>query len=250
MTIFQAFFDESGKFKDKRVISFCGLCSPPEKVQEFEDDWKGLLRHYGLTSLTMKRALRRKIKFSPTAEAKSVEERNAVLEPFAQCIRKHFELGVALAVDVDAYKKWPLHAKKKIGGSDDPYYLAFISALLACTKYICDDDRVSMVCDDDQETAMNCYGIFQRARFLHPEYRKKLVSITFADDAEFVALQGADLLASLCRLEARQHFHKDYYEHRSLFRSLTAPSSDGGMKWCVRFYGDKWLDYFQSKWKK
>ena len=212
MTIFQAFFDESGKFKDKRVISFCGLCTPQARVHEFEAEWKGLLTHYGLQSLTMKRALRRKIKFSERIEAKSADERNAVLKPFAFCIRKHFDLGVAVTVDVNAYRDWPLDAKRKIGGSDDPHYLAFLTALGGCTKYIHGDDRLSVICDDDQGTAMNCYRFYQRVRTVEPDSKNKLASITFADDGEFAALQGADLLASLCRLEAARLFHRDYYE--------------------------------------
>jgi hypothetical protein len=250
MAIFQAFFDESGKFKDKRVISFCGLCSPPTRVQQFEDEWKGLLRHYGLGSLTMKHALRRKRKFTKTVEAKSVEERNAVLEPFSRCIRKHFELGLAVSVDVDAYKKWPAQAKRKIGGSEDPFYLAFLTATGGARKYILGEDRLSLICDDDQETAMNCYRLYQRVKALDSEARQKFVSITFADDNEFVPLQAADLLASLSRLEAGRLFHKDYYEYMPLFKNLTAEGSNGGMKWVVRFYDQDYFQYLNGLWNR
>jgi hypothetical protein len=95
MAIFQAFFDESGKFKDHQVVSFCGVCSPLYRIQEFEEDWKGLLRSYELPCLTMKRALEHTRRLSPQVDKQSAKERNEALTPFALCIRKHFEIGVA-----------------------------------------------------------------------------------------------------------------------------------------------------------
>jgi Protein of unknown function (DUF3800) len=235
MAIFQAFFDESGKFKDKRVVSFCGFCSPLARVREFEEDWKGVLRHYQLPCLTMKRALRRKIPFSRTTKAESVEERNAVLLQFVNCIRKHFELGTAIVVDVDAYNKWPYQDKKKIGGSDDPHYFTFLNGVLSPSKFVRPDDRVSLICDDDQQTALNCYRLYSRIRTINPDLRRKLVSIAFADDEEFVPLQAADLFASLCRLEAGREFHREYYEYMPTYEALIAPGS--GLRWCVQFNG-------------
>jgi Protein of unknown function (DUF3800) len=247
MAIFQAFFDESGKFKDKHIVSFCGFCSPSAKVLEFEDEWRGLLRHYGLHALSMKRALRRTIRFSENEKAPSVEERNAVLGRFAQCARKYFEMGIAITIDVAAYKKWPAHAKRRVGGSDNPHYMAFICAILGCTHYISGEDRINMICDDDNETAMNCYRIYQRGKTIDLDIKKKLVSITFADDEAFVPLQAADLLASISRLEAGRQFHRDYYEYVPLFHALTSPGA--GIRWAVEFYGEDRLNALAKKWK-
>lgn len=235
MAIFQTFLDESGKFKDKRVVSFCGFVSPLARVREFEEEWNGLLRHFGLHCLTMKRALRRKIPFSPNTKAKSAEERNKAFVPFIECIRKHFEMGVAITVDVDAYKKWSPQAKRRVGGSDDPHYFAFLCAVTGASKYINgQDDKFSLICDDDKATAMNCYRLYSRVKTINPELKRKLVSITFADDDELVPLQAADLLASLSRLEAARQFHRDYYEYMPSFKALTGPGS--GMYWGVSFY--------------
>jgi hypothetical protein len=234
MALFKGFFDESGKFQDKRVVSFCGLVSSVPKIREFEEDWKGLLKYFGLPYLTMKRALRRKIPFSPNVEAKSAEERNKVLQSFTQCIRKHFELGVAITVDVDAYSKWSPEARKRVGGSDNPHYFAFLCGLTGAAKHLSSEDRFSLICDDDRQTAMSCYGLYSRVKTIHPELRKKMISITFADDNEVVPLQAADLFASLCRREAARQFHQEYYEYMSSFTALTKPGS--GMYWGVSFY--------------
>jgi Protein of unknown function (DUF3800) len=248
MAIFQAFVDESGKFKDKSIVSFCGLCSTVSRIAEFEDEWKGILRSYGMSELSMKRALRYKIRLGANVEAKSARERNVALKPFAECVRKHIELGVAITVHVEAYQKWPLLAKQKFaGGSDNPHYFAFLNGLLSCTKYVQDRDRVSLICDDDKETAYQCYRLYDRVRKIEPDIKKSLVAITFADDSVFTPLQGADLLASLCRLEAGRRMLRNYYEFMPLFRCLTERSTNGGMKWCVRFFDKERLDELSQR---
>lgn len=249
MAKFQAFFDESGKFKDKkRVVSFCGFCSPPAKVLAFEDAWNVLLRHYGLSCLTMKRALRRKIPFSRNEPAKERDERHAVLSRFVKCIREHFELGVAIAVDVDAYEKWPSRAKRKIGGSDDPHYLAFMTGAGGCANYVSEHDCLNLVCDDEQATAINCYKFYERMRVLDPKIKAKFTAISFADDDKFPSLQAADLFASLVRLECLRQLDQEYYEYMHLFQELIAPSPT--MKWVVRLYGSDIFHYLDQKWAK
>jgi hypothetical protein len=241
MTIFQAFFDESGKFKDHRVVSFCGLCSPPRRIQQFEDEWKGLLRSAEISSLTMKRALRHKRKVSPQIGEQSAQERTEALTSFALCIRKHFEIGVAITIDVAAYHKMSVAAKRTIGGNDDPHYMAFMSAIMAPPKRMLQDDRISLICDDDEGTALNCYRLYRRARKVLPDLKYKLVSLAFADDEVFVPLQAADFLSSLARLNALKKFCHEYYEYVSLFHTLTHPSSPGGIKWVIGSFDEEKL---------
>jgi hypothetical protein len=50
MAIVAAYFDESGKKNDHRVVTFCGVCAALPKVRRFEQDWESLLRHYGLAT--------------------------------------------------------------------------------------------------------------------------------------------------------------------------------------------------------
>ena len=235
VAIFQAFFDESGKFKDKHVISFCGLAAPLDKVRSFDDEWNGILRGYGLPYLTMKRALRRNIRFSSAIRANSVQERNEVLKPFTECIRKHFEFGRVVVIDVHAYAAWNPQARRKVGGSDDPHYFAFLCGVTGITKYLSTEgDRFSLICDDDQSTALNCYKLYSRVKTVTPDVKRKMISITFADDEHFPSLQAADLLASICRQEGARQFHQDYYEYVPTFQNLTGSGS--GMYWGVSFY--------------
>ena len=43
---FSAFFDESGKFRDQSVISFCGVAAGD--FRPFMDEWQEQLSHSGL----------------------------------------------------------------------------------------------------------------------------------------------------------------------------------------------------------
>ncbi len=243
MAIFQCYFDESGKFKDHEVISFCGLCSPISRVQQFEEEWKRLLRSCELESLTMKRALRRTRRLSPYIDKQSAEERSETLKPFALCIRKHFEIGVAIAVDVQAYERLSAIAKRKVGGSDDPFYFAFFCGIMAPTKRIREEDKISIICDDDEETALPCYKAYRRAKKVEPILRNRLVALTFANDDDFVPLQAADMFSSLVRLEARKQFKCEYYEYVSLFHALTYPGPvPDGIKWVKGFFDKEKLE--------
>jgi hypothetical protein len=245
MAIFQCFFDESGKFKDHEVVSFCGLCSPVSRVQEFEEEWKRLLRSCEIESLTMKRALRHTRRLSPCVDSQSANERCEVLKPFALCIRQHFEIGVAIAVDVKAYQQLSTIAKRKIGGSDDPQYMAFLSGIMGPSLRLRDEDRMHLICDDDEGTALNCYRLYRRAKIVNPALRDRLVALTFASDKDFAPLQAADMLSSLVRLEALRGFKRAFYEYVSLFHTLTHPSPNpllNTIKWVKGFFDEAKLE--------
>lgn len=247
MAVYQAYFDESGKFRDRRVISFCGLCSPPERVREFEDEWKALLRRFGLRSLSMKRALKRKVKLSEHVPAGSAPERSSVLEHFAQTIRKHFELGIGITVVTKDYEGCEsIHRGLKTA---NPHYFAFLTGLIASVIHVSvqKENRLSLICDDDQETARNCYELYRESKLKVPDIHDTLVAITFAEDDEFVPLQAADLVSSLYRLEAARRFCREYYEYPALFRVLTAKDQTSGIKWSEHFWEGNELSALTKK---
>jgi hypothetical protein len=250
MAIFYAYFDESGKYHDKKVVTFCGLCAPAQKMQRLEEDWNILLRKYELPYLHMKEALRLKKPLSKKVKAHSARERIAALKPFADCIREHVELGIAITVDVDAYAAMSVEGRKRIGGSPDPHYLAFMSGIMGPVVYVQERDFVSLICDDDEETAINCFQFYRRIRKVDKMAHDKLVSISFAQDKQFPALQGADFVASLVRLEAHRQFEQRPYDYRELFLHLTAPSSPGGMRWGIAFYDKQKLATMGKKLEK
>jgi hypothetical protein len=92
MAVVHGYFDESGKYSDHPVVALAGLCGSDSKIQSFDEEWRALLRHAGLTSLHMVKVLKHK-QFSANIAAKTAPGRTEALKPFADCINKHLELG-------------------------------------------------------------------------------------------------------------------------------------------------------------
>jgi hypothetical protein len=44
MASLYAYFDESGKFKDHKIVSFCGFVADFQQSEAFAGDWRYLLR--------------------------------------------------------------------------------------------------------------------------------------------------------------------------------------------------------------
>ena len=232
MTFYRSYWDESGKFKDHKVVSFCGVMASPESRDAFNDAWNAVLKETQLPALHATLALQFHRNVTPALRKGTPEQRCDALKPFVDCILNHMDLGVALSVDVEAYSKWSPEAKKRVGGSDDPSYFAFLQAMGSVKKLATQEaDLVSMMCDEDEETAQNFYRLYRRGKKVDPELKKKLVSISFSDDELFPALQAADLLAALVRLESLKSFGYHPHSFKSLVSHLMVPRTDQKMKW-------------------
>jgi hypothetical protein len=238
MAIFYGWFDESGKHHDHPVVSFSGVLGPHERLAAFEDAWKELLRRYGWASLHMTKVLSVK-KFSKYVQADTKEERIEALKPFADCISKHFELGFIEAIDVKGFKSLAENVRIQLGSPDDPYLIAFTRALLHINDYVGDDGRVALVCDDDAATAWDCYRHYRSVRNVHDQIRQKTIALTFADDEYFPALQAADMLAFLTRLEAKREFYRIPYSYRNLFGYLVSDRGSGYIQWHKMFANEQ-----------
>ena len=53
MTVLEAYFDESGKLDDGKVVCVAGYLSTPEKWQRFSNAWTQKLSEYGLSVFHM-----------------------------------------------------------------------------------------------------------------------------------------------------------------------------------------------------
>jgi hypothetical protein len=237
MAVMQAYFDESGKWKDQKVVSFCGVSATQPKIQQLDKDWRSLLRRYGMPALHMKEAFRLKRPLGKNVKAQTIPERIEALKPFADVIREHMEIGIVVAVDVGAYKQMSHEAKRRLGGSDDPHYMAFMTAIMAPVKQLHNDDRLSLVCDDDEATALNSYHFYRRIRKLSREAHTKLVAMSFAHDTEFPPLQAADFIAALARLQAIRMFFNRPYDYHPLFHYMIGNPTPHNALWALSFWG-------------
>jgi hypothetical protein len=233
MAIFYAYFDESGKQGDHPLIALSAVCASQLGVQRFENDWRALLRQYGLQDFHMVKAVRFSRKWGNIPK-QTIQERIEAIKPFADCITDNLELGVIQAWDVKGFRAIPREVLLKIGNPDNPYYTAFVRATLEIADHVQPEDVLSLVCDHDEETALNSYLHYMGVRKASEKVRKKTASISFSDDKYFPVLQGADLVAFLTRLEAREQFYKIPYNFRPLFEYV-AKARVGKIRWFKMF---------------
>jgi hypothetical protein len=205
MLILSSFFDESGKFKDHKVVSFCGVCATSARLNVFGNEWNELLRRSSLPYLTMKKALQHHRVLSASIPKQSAAERTEVLKPFSSCIRNNLELGVVIQIDVQGYADLSPHARRSIGNSRDPYYLAFIRSLTQLAEYS-PNASVSFICDDGEDSAIPCYKFYRQIRKLEPAWRDKLVSLSFADDKKVQRPSGCGYARLACSTRCTQAF--------------------------------------------
>jgi hypothetical protein len=218
MTV-SAFFDESGKFRDKEVICFGGVVSFADHFNVFADEWRRLLKINGLKSLHATEAFKHRRPLSKKNQDTGVNKRINDLMPFILCIRKHLLAVVGIAVDVRGFKSLPSHFFQFYG--NDPIYMAFARMILQVIDFTPDGDRISMIVDEDEETTLPFYRLYKRVKKVWPGARQKLAGVSFVDDKFLFALQASDLVAGLIRREMAWKITKEKNQYRRLFKALT-----------------------------
>ena len=242
MAIIQWFCDEGGKYQQNAVVSLSGLTVSPRRLELFNDEWNEWLRSYDLKSIHMK-----SLANCYSAHGKqmprdqTVDQRAEALFPFADCINRHMEIGIMEAWDVKGYASIPTEARDRLGGSNDPHYLCFVRAVQEMVSRLQEKDTVNIVFDDDLMKAWDGYLHYRAVCKALPEIRKKCSSLTFARDDDYPALQAADMVAFLARLEANSRFFGESNEWNKLFSHLiTEPKpSVGLMRWYSSFLDEK-----------
>ncbi len=234
----QVFADESGKFQQDPLIAFCAVSATADRLVTFENAWHTLLRAYEIESLHMERASRLQEECGwRMRKGQTLDERTDALIPFADLINKHLEMGVTQAWDVRGFNHLSRAVMKTLGGSNDPFLLAFVRGLAHIVDEIGEDDRISIICDDDPYTAWDLYCHYRSLGKADHNIQKKAISLSFANDKHFPGLQAADMLAFLTRHEAAEQFNGIQNAWRRLYdRLTTAPEPPYGiMRWFHMF---------------
>jgi hypothetical protein len=231
MAVLYTYIDESGKFKDHSVVSISCVTGPQAEIERLDRLWRRQLRAARLDVLSMKHALRSHVALSERIPAQSPRERIRALEPFASCIRENAESVLSVAMDVEdvarVIKRW----KGKLTAQDNPHMIAFAGAVYRLLDENGPNDKLSLVCDDEEEMALPCYDLYRRVKKYNEDARRRLACLSFADDAVFLSLQVADMVASLVRLEARRRFFGEQYEYSALYELIATDNPRLGTVW-------------------
>lgn len=249
-----AFLDESGKFKDHAVVSLCAIVSPTSHFQAFGEEWKNCLGFVGLDVLSAKKVLNAKRPLSSSHPALGTRDRTDALLPFIACIRKNLQVINGVAIEVAAFKRLPSHYHQIFG--DDPFFTSFAATVARILEITAKGSKISLICDDEEQTALPMYRLYRRYKKINAVAREKLGAISFADDRFLYGLQAADIVASILRLEANHRFFAADYDYSELFGAITKPSRENGEQvLLVEFafgdtamlkkMGDRWKNYRQ-----
>lgn len=231
MVFLKAYFDESGKVNDHDIASFCGFVATEDEWKIFERRW-GNARVYSELRDVFKapNAIRYRRAFSKNIPAQTAEERVLALTPFTRAIRDSVRFGVAVTIDCRAFKALPREDRAML--KEEPHYLAFRMALLIILQHAeylfqgDDDIRIALSCDEEERTSFECLRIFIDLRRRFPLFRKRFVSLEFADDTMIEPLQAADFIASIARLESAHKFHGKPFDMRGLYDLLCVTEQD------------------------
>jgi hypothetical protein len=233
-----AFVDESGKSKDHKVIAIGCVAAYTEQLRDFAQEWNRHLVLNGLTELSAKKVLNFRRPISKKNTDTGLDNRIDTLLPFVYCIRKYLQVAMGCVVDVRTFRKLPPHFFQVVG--DDPSYMAFMRTMLQVTEFASRTDKISLVCDEDEQTALAFYRLYRRLKKVWPGAREKLAAITFADDRFVFALQAADFIAAIIRLEKTARLTKKKYDYKPLFRALIAqPERHERLWFCGIATGDR-----------
>jgi hypothetical protein len=248
--VYQFFCDESGKYQKNPLTTFCGVLASEDRLKKFDRAWEDLLQSYDLDALHMKEASRLlESSGSRLLKGQTLDERTDLLIPFADCINEHLNRGFLIAADVRGYNSLNWTVKQALGGSHDPYFLSFIVGMMELRKHISEDDRIALIADDDIDTAWDLYLHYRAVGKPYYEVQRAMVSLAFANDRLFPALQAADMIAFLTRYQAEEDFYKVPNIWKRLFTRLMTepPPTVGLMRW---FYcpitEQLWCDFAQN----
>jgi hypothetical protein len=214
-----AFLDESGKFKDHPVVSLCALVSATAHFNAFAEEWDSCLKIAGLEVISAKKVLNANRPLSHKLPALGIDKRADALLPFIACIRKHLAFITGVAVDVAGFKGLPSHYHQIFG--DDPFYTAFARTVPRIAELSPKGGKISLICDDEEQTALPMYKFYRRLKLIDPDARDKLAAISFADDSVLFGIQAADLVASIMRFEAHRNFFGTEYDYHKLHEAIT-----------------------------
>lgn len=235
MAIFQAYFDESGKHQDHKVVAFCGFLS--EDWTDFNNEWNYLLRKNKIKALHF------------TADSfKARAEKLKLYRQFIRVISKTVQHGFGYCVDVPGF-----NATKHVKGGykDDAHYCAFSSVIRDVVRYVqtAQGSQVAIICDDDAAKACICYKMYDRIRQNNqqPENRKILKSIAFADDDAYPQLQPADLFSWVSRAECLHRFHGENFSLRELYSEFTFDFPGTKVQFTARFWDASHLAEVEGK---
>ena len=208
MGFFYIYADESGKLSGKSdYTSLCGFIGAALEVQRASYEWHLCQIKWGVPPIHMSQILAENPKDKEWIDKRAEwgprweELRDTMLDEFAFVIQQSKLIAVGTVIDASMYRKVQEDPSLKLPVKDSNVYLfqELIMNALARIEVIDDCSPVSVVVDDDQDTAFDYYTMLKSLKSnespAFDKIRKRVHGLCFSNDRSFPILQAADMIA-------------------------------------------------------
>jgi hypothetical protein len=187
MAVLQAYFDESGKLKDKgEHVVFGGIAGRLDEVSVFSRRWKEVLGS-DVDHIHMRDAMRLEGEFEGYDETR----RDEILIECAKVAQSSSAMIVVSEMDKNDFLGLAQEEQQRL---NNPTYGGFEACVRSLARQFYNHD-LYLWYDESQEYAETCLKLYQRMKNLNTDLLRRLPSLTFADDQQFPGLQAADMIA-------------------------------------------------------
>jgi hypothetical protein len=208
LAILDCWMDESSDKTGAVLFSVGAVIGTVEKWQWIESEWRTVLKQEGLkyfrandcaalTGQFLKfRSNRHKV--TPAEKRKAESVRHKLLE----IIGDSRVTGVGMSIDMAAFRAAANTPEKLEAFGGTPYYHCYFLAMALCAELIKEHrpgDSVAYGFDDHQEYGAHLRNVFEDFKKVNPKIAPHMTTIASFDDKLVVALQVADLIASIVR---------------------------------------------------
>ena len=239
--------DEAGKVESSDYTSFCGYVGTAMEWERVSTEWNALRIAWGVPPLHMRCAMypdrskcdewgALKIKWGKDWE----DKRNDMLIDFGGVIRHSSLAAMGCVVDAAHFKSMPDSVFKR-QHQNNPIYLSLFTLIEnsldridVCNKHL----SVSLVVDDDEEHAIDCYKFLNSMKEELPRFRERITAITFGNDNEYPGLQMADMVAYEARNFMVNQLNNKENPLTPLFGLLTKMGVNVPKIWTAQYLDD------------
>jgi hypothetical protein len=195
--------DEAGKLASSDYTSFCGFVGSADEWARVSGEWTALRIAWGVPPLHMRCVMQPdRPGCQQWADIKARwgsdwdDKRDDMLKDFGAVIRHSNLAAMGCVVDSAHFRAMPDSLWKR--QHQNPIYLSLFTLIGESLDRIDVYNKhlsVSLVVDDDEECAMNCYKFLNSMKKQLPRFNERITAITFGNDNEYPGLQMADMLA-------------------------------------------------------
>lgn len=193
-----AYFDETKKLQDPgKSVVFGGCAASSQDWEEFTVRWGIALAGTGITTVKTSAALAFRDDFYGWRERE--KERDELLFRLAILIHDAPILKVTCPMLAGDFESLPLEQRKKL---KDQQYCGFEICVRCIVDSYLATDAFHIACDLTEDYAQGCLSLFNLLRLRRPDFKRRLLAISFGDDTYIAALQAADIVAYCSRAKA------------------------------------------------